>query len=545
MVAAVIAALLLAAWHSRMDLLLWAAPLVRETLDPVAPNIPIRWSTGPETAAAAPVERRPNIILILADDLGFNDVSFAGGGAADGTVPTPNIDRLAREGVAFANGYAGNASCVPSRAALMTGRYATRFGVEFTPFHGLGPRILRWMPTPGSHALPVRADRAALATMPGVASLGMPPEEVTVAEVLKSAGYYTAHIGKWHLGGEVGLRPEDQGFDDSLYMAGTLYLPRDHPEAVDARLPALIDRAGWAGGRYMAQFNGGPPFEPDGYKTDYYTEEAVKVIENNRHRPFLLCLWHHAPHNPLQAKRDDYERLGHIEDHALRVYAAMILALDRSVGRVLQALDANGLRENTLVVFTSDNGGAGYIGLPDINRPFRGWKLTHFEGGLHVPLAVRWPARIPPGSTFEHPVHHVDLFPTFAAAAGADVPSDRVLDGVDLVPFVRGEAEGPPHRTLYWRQGHHQSIRHDGWKLIRTATPARRWLFDLREDPAERADLAGAMSGKADELEALLDAWDGEQAAPLWPSVAETPILVDKTNDMQYVPGDEYIYWPN
>ena len=542
---AAIAMLLLAAWYSRLDLLFWAVPILREAFDPVPPNVPVRWQAGPMAAEALPTERPPNIVLILADDLGVNDVSFTGGGAADGTLTTPNIDALAREGVRFTNGYAANASCVPSRAALMTGRYATRFGVEFTPFFELGPRILRWMPTPEPHGLPIRFNRAALAAMPEADALGMPPEEITMAEVLQSAGYYTAHIGKWHLGGQAGMRPEHQGFHDSLYMAGTLYLPHDHPNAINARLPALIDRAGWAGGRYMAQFNSGPPFEPGGYTADYYTEEAVKVIENNRHRPFFLFLAQHLPHNPLQATRADYNQLGHIENHRLRVYAAMILALDRSVGRVLAALDANGLRQNTLVAFTSDNGGAGYIGLRDINQPFRGWKLTHFEGGLRVPLVARWPARIAPGAMFEQPVHHMDLFHTFAAAAGAEVPRDRILDGVDLVPFVRGEAEGAPHRTLYWRQGHHQSIQHDGWKLIRTAAPKRRWLFNLRADPTERTDLAAPMSDKANELETLLDAWHAEQAEPLWPSVAETPILVDKTNDMEYVPGDEYIYWPN
>ena len=539
---ALLAVLLVAAWHNRLDLILWAVPVLRETFDPVPPNVPVRWQVGPMAATASPADRPPNIVLILADDLGFNDVSFTGG--APSTLTTPNIDALARDGVAFARAYAGNASCVPSRAALMAGRYPTRFRVEFTPFFR---PFLRWMPVPDPHGLPVRIDRESMAAIPETTALGMPPEEVTIAEVLQDAGYYTAHIGKWHLGHAPGVRPEDQGFDDSLYYgtAGSLYLPPDHPGAVNARVPANIDRVGWAVARYMAEFNGGPPFEPDGYLTDYYTDEAVKVIENTRHRPFFLFLAQFTPHNPMQAARADYERLAHIEDHTLRVYAAMILALDRSVGRVLEALDANGLAENTLVAFTSDNGGAGYMGLPDINRPFRGWKLTHFEGGLRVPFAMRWPDRVEPGSTFEDPVHHVDLFATFVAAAGADVPADRTLDGVDLLPFVRGEADGVPHRTLYWRQGHHQSVRHDGWKLIRTARPERRWLFDLNEDPTERDDLADRLSAKADELETLLDTWNAEQAVPLWPSVAEAPILVDKTNDMEYVPGDEYIYWPN
>ena len=264
------------------------------------------------------------------------------------------------------------------------------------------------------------------------------------------------------------MRPEDQGFDDSLNMAGTLYLPENDPEVVNAKQENEgIDRMVWATARYAAQFNSGERFEPDGYLTDYYTDEAIKVIEANRNRPFFLYLAHWAIHNPLQASRQDYDAFPHIEDHALRVYAGMIRALDRSVGRIVQALEDNGLSENTLIVFTSDNGGAGYIGLPDINKPYRGWKLNHFEGGIHVPFMAKWPNRIEPGSVVSDPVHHFDLFQTFAAAANARVPTDRKLDGVDLLPFVRGEASGVPHRTLFWREGYQQSVLSDGWKLIR------------------------------------------------------------------------------
>ncbi|MFP6815670.1 MAG: sulfatase-like hydrolase/transferase, partial [Pseudomonadales bacterium] len=156
-------------------------------------------------------------------------------------------------------------------------------------------------------------------------------------------------------------------------------------------------------------------------------------------------------HNPLQAKKEDYDALAHIEDHRLRVYAAMIRALDRGVGRVLKALRDNGLEENTLVIFTSDNGGAGYLGLPDVNKPYRGWKLTLFEGGTHVPYFARWPAKIKPGTSFDHPVGHIDVFATAAAATGAQLPDDRVIDGVNLLPYVTGERLEAPHETLFWR----------------------------------------------------------------------------------------------
>ena len=535
-----------AAWQNRIELLVWAAPRVRAIVDPIPPNVPTNWLRGPVKASQAPEQRAPNIILILADDLGFNDVSLYNGGAGDGSVQTPNIDGIARRGVTFSNGYAANAVCAPSRAAIMTGRYSTRFGFEFTPFFKMGATIFQWMQDIEQPALPAYIDHHRLADLPEIQALGMPPEEVTIAEVLREAGYYTAHIGKWHLGATGGMRPENQGFDDSLYMRGMLYLPENHPEVVNAkREEEGIERMVWANAVYSAQFNGGEPFQPDGYLTDYYTREAVKVIEANRHRPFFLYLAHWGVHNPLQALRADYDAYSHIENHALRVYSGMIRSLDRSVERVLEALETNGLMENTLVIFTSDNGGADYIGLPDVNKPYRGWKLTHFEGGTHVPFIAQWPVRIAAGAQMTEPVHHVDLFHTIAGAAGAKLPVGVRLDGVNLLPYVQGEQTGAPHETLFWRQGHHQSVLHDGWKLIRADRPNRRWLFNLAEDPTEQVDLARRFPQRVGELEALLAAHNAQQARPLWPSVIDGPQLIDKTGAEPYGPGDEYIYWPN
>jgi arylsulfatase A-like enzyme len=537
-----------AAWHNRIELLVWGAPKLRQMINPVPENVPIAWSVGPEEATVPPGERPPNIILILTDDMGFNDISLYNGGAADGTLMTPNIDALAHEGMTFTNGYAANAVCAPSRASIMTGRYSTRFGFEFTPFPRIGATIFSWMQEIEQPTLPSFIDLDKVDALPGesYAAQGMPPEEITIAEVLKATGYYTAHIGKWHLGGTPGIRPEDQGFDDSLNLAGLLYLPEDDPDVVNAkREEDSIERMVWTTAEYAAQFNGIERFQPDGYLTDYYTREALKVIENNRHRPFFLYLAHWGIHNPLQAKRSDYDALARIEDHHLRVYAAMIRAVDRSVGEITAKLEELGLAENTLILFTSDNGGAGYIQLPDVNKPYRGWKLTHFEGGTHVPFMARWPARIAPGSTYTAPVHHVDLFHTIAAAAGASIPDDRKLDGVDLLPFLSGAAEGVPHDTLFWREGYHQSVQHRGWKLIRSDIPDKRWLFDLGSDPTEQVNLAEARPDKVAELEALLAAHNAEQAEPLWPSVMASPQLIDKHGGQPYEEGDEYIYWPN
>jgi len=543
----VLVAIVAVAWQNRIELVVWGLPKVADIVDPIGPNMPVEWQLGPTRAERVPGERPPNIILILADDMGFNDVSLYNGGAADGTVTTPNIDGIARAGVSFTNGYAANAVCAPSRATILTGRYSTRFGFEFTPFFKSGARIFQWMQDIEQPTLPTYIDHAALERLPAMADLGMPPSELTIAEVLRDAGYYTAHIGKWHLGGTKGMRPEDQGFDDSLNMRGMLYLPENDPAVVNAKRPANgIERMVWANARYAVEFNGGPPFEPAGYVTDYYTDQAVKVIENNRHRPFFLYLAHWGIHNPLQALKSDFDAFPGIEDHTLRVYAGMIRALDRGVARVLEALETNGLTDNTLVVFTSDNGGAGYIGLPDVNKPYRGWKLTHFEGGLHVPFMAKWPARIDGGTQYEYPVHHVDLFETLAAAGGAASPTDRRMDGVDLVPYVRGEKVEAPHRTLFWREGYQQTVLDDGWKLIRADLPDNaHWLFDLRTDPTERNNLAQQQQGRVEMLEALLDAHNAEQAEPLWPSITQSPQLIDKHDGQPYEPGDEYIYWPN
>ena len=545
--AGVLAVLLLlgaVAFVQREEIALALVGLMMERRLPVGPNQDVAWASGSDPLGRPPSERPPNVVLILADDLGWNDLSFGGGGVAGGTVPTPHIDSIAAEGANFRQGYAANGTCAPSRAALMSGRYGTRFGFEFTPTPPLMMTLGALRPQqPGRlrSVLPVEGAE----TVP-YDEMGMPASEITIAELLAARGYHTVHIGKWHLGRAKGMAPHEQGFAESLLMASGLYLPEDHPEVVNSKQDFdPIDRFLWAAMRFGASFNGGPAFEPDGYLTDYYTQQAVEVIEANRDRPFFLYLAHWAPHTPLQATREDYEALSHIESHRERVYAAMIRSLDRGVGRVLEALARNGLEENTLVLFTSDNGGAGYIGLPEVNHPFRGWKITLFEGGIHVPFFAKWPARIPPGAEVDAPVHHFDLFATAAAAAGAPLPDDRTIDGVDLVPFATGEASGVPHEALFWRSGASRSALVGGWKLNVSDPPGRRWLFDLRSDPTERRDLSEARPDKLAELEAALAAHDAEQAEPAWPSRLMVPVNVDKDLTQPDAPDDDYIYWSN
>ena len=544
-------------WQKRVDILVFVAPKLQDFFRPVAEHRAIEWPRGPEVANLDPNDRPPNIILIVTDDMGFNDISLYNGGAGDGSLQTPNIDALAEQGVTFTNGYAANAVCSPSRASIMTGRYSTRFGFEFTPFYRAGATIFQWMNDLNPRAIPILFDAENIDNMKPILELGLPASEITIAELLQKRGYYTALIGKWHLGSVGDMAPVEQGFDNSLELAGGLYLPENHPEVANAKVSGdPIDNMVWATGRYAVRFkpsaNGDEEFQPKGYVTDYYTDEAIKVIENNRHRPFFLYLAHWGIHNPLQASREDYDALSHIKDHRLRVYSAMIRAVDRSVARVTQSLEDNGLAENTLVIFTSDNGGAGYIGLPDINKPYRGWKLNHFEGGTHVPFMAKWPAQINAGSQLDAATHHNDIFTTIAAAAKIAVPTDRQIDGVDLLPYIRKEVAGVPHQTLFWREGHQQTVLHNGWKLIRAdqshlpqPAPQAKWLFNLAQDPTEQINLASQNGDKVAELESLLAAHNAEQMQPLWPSVFNAPQQIDKTSNEPIEEGDEFIYWPN
>lgn len=516
----------------------------------IGPPREIAWAQGPAATTGPNAARPPNIILIVADDLGYNDISTFGGGVAGGHVQTPHIDQLAAEGAIFTQSYSGAGTCAPSRAMLMTGRYPTRTGFEFTPTPDGMSRMLTRIYQSLDNGLPPPIYYPELdESKPPFSAQGLPASEVTIAEVLRERGYHTVHIGKWHLGRERGMAPHQQGFDESLLMTSGLYLPEDHPDVVNARLDFdPIDQFLWARMTFAASFNTGNEqmFRPGGYLTDYWTDEAIKVIRANRHRPFFLYLAHWGVHTPLQATREDYEAVGDIRPHRLRVYAAMLRALDRSVGRVNAALADEGLSENTIVLFTSDNGGPGYLGLPDINQPFRGWKISHFEGGIRVPLFMKWPARIAPGTRSETPVAHIDMLPTLAAAADTVTPPDVAIDGENLLPLVTGDGPGEWSReTLFWQSGHYRVVRHGDWKLQVAARPERQWLYNLADDPTEQANLAKSRPDKLAELSALLEAHQRGARAPLYPAVIEGAVAIDRTLAEQFEPGDEYIYWPN
>lgn len=510
--------------------------------DPIQPNHEVVW----KAVAAGPLsaDRPPNIILIVADDLGINDITSTGVGVANGAVPTPAIDSIARDGVKFTNGYAGNATCSPSRAAMMTGRYPIRFGFEFT---SVPVRFAKNIAQTGGHGgVPPIFHKERIKDVPPLDEMGVPASEITIAETLKGAGYRTLHIGKWHLGEGEGLRPQDQGFDDTLgmYAGAGMFLPKDDPDVVNSMQDFdPIDKFLWANLPYSVRFNGSKPFEPKGYITDYFGDEAVKAIDANKDHPFFLYLAFNAPHTPLQAKKEDYDALSGIKDHRLRVYAAMIRSLDRNVGKVLAELERQGLSDNTIVIFTSDNGGANYIGLPDINKPYRGFKATFFEGGIHVPFFMKWPGVVPAGSTSPARAMHFDVFATAMNAAHAKGPGPGVLDGVDLVALSKGQVADRP---LFFRSGPYRTVIAKDWKLQLAETPKKAWLFDLATDPLEKTNLAATRADKVKELTALLDAQDRRAAKPLWPALIEGPMWIDRPVDGKPIPkGEEYVMWSN
>jgi len=529
----------------REGLILLYAQYIRPT---PAPNRAVSWQQGPADPVPLPpgALRKPNIVVILADDLGFNDVSFYGGGVAGGLVPTPNIDSIGKGGVNFPAGYAGNATCAPSRAALITGRYATRFGYEFTPTALGFQRVVGHSDNEGPHRPIYHADREA--DVPDFRALGLPTNEITIAGMLKDSGYHTIHLGKWHLGEQPDQQPEKRGFDESLgfYAGASMFLPEDSADVVNSKQAFdPIDRFLWAALPYAVRYNGSEIFEPKGHMTDYLADEAVEAIRANRNRPFFMYLAFNAPHTPLQATREDYDALSGISDPTRRVYAAMIRQLDRAIGRVLDELRAQGLENDTLVIFTSDNGGAHYVGLDGLNSPYSGWKATFYEGGIRVPFFMRWPGVIPAGATYEAPISHFDIFATAAAAAGSAVPQDRAIDGVDLVPFVTGTRSGFPHDRLFWRSGAYVVVRQGDLKLQLEDTSGLVALYDLKADPAEKSNLAATDPAHLQALKDAVAAFQAQQAKPLWPALMEGPIPIDHPLNRTWTAEDRYIYWSN
>ena len=438
-------------------------------------------------AAAPAAEVRPNILLIVADDLGYNDVGFQGGR----DIPTPHLDRLAAAGVRCTDGYVSYPVCSPSRAGFLTGRYQQRFGYEFNP---------KWDATAVTHGLPL--------------------SETTLADSLRSAGYTTGAIGKWHLGAHPQFHPNRRGFDEyfGFLGGGHRYLPGSLVEVeVGAGKKAIVSGDAEQSSPLLRNSTEVPEV---GELTTRLGEEATASVTRHARdsNPWFLYLAFNAPHPPMQARADQLARFASIADERRRTYAAMVATVDEAVGRMLAALDATGQRERTLIFFISDNGGpmTKRNANASVNSPLRGQKGDVFEGGIRVPFLVVWPARIPAGGTYAQPVISLDILPTALAAAGATRDAKlAALDGVDLLPFLTRKNSAGPHARLFWRMdgGEAFAVREGNWKWLRTYqnTPQ---LYDLSADLGETRDLAAARPEIAARLASAAAAWNRGLIAP-------------------------------
>lgn len=464
-------------------------------------------------------EKKPNIIILLADDLGKYDISLYGGKST----PTPQIDSLAASGVTFTDGYVSSSICSPSRAGLLTGRYQERFGHEFQPGdrypkNNLEYYAFKYLINTDSWRLNPKIEYPSDAS---IATQGLPQSEITFADLAKRKGYNTAIIGKWHLGHNKGFFPLDRGFDYhyGFYQAFSLFTPEDdNPDIINHHHKDFTDKVIWGNGRVgIGQIRRDTTIIKDkAYLTETFADEAEAFIDKNKSKPFLLYVPFNAPHTPFQVRKKYYDRFPNVKDENKRVYFAMISALDDAIGRIVTKVKKEGLEENTLIIFASDNGGADYT-FATTNAPLKGGKFSHFEGGINVPFALSWKGKIKPHTVYKTPVSSLDIFSTIAAAIHSDLPKDRVYDGVDLISTVNNNKEA--HKNLYWRSGDAKAIRSGEWKLIISGKTHQQWLYNLASDKSEKTDLAQQNPAKVKELQTALQNWEKGLVKPLWPNL--------------------------
>jgi arylsulfatase A-like enzyme len=416
----------------------------------------------PDPAAAE--ARKPNIVVIVADDLGYADLGCQG--CKD--VPTPNIDSIAKNGVRFTDGYVSCPVCSPTRAGLMTGRYQQRFGHEFNG----GP------------------DQNA------PENFGLPLTETPLPQRLRKGGYATGMVGKWHLGYKAELMPTKRGFDEFFGFLGGAH--------------SYVNSNADPNNRIL---RGDKPVDEAEYLTDAFGREAVAFIDRHKGEPFFLYLPFNAVHAPMQGAKKYHDRFADIKDDKRRTFAAMLSAMDDNVGRVLAKLREEKLEENTLIVFFSDNGGPTAV-TSSRNDPLRGHKGQVWDGGIRIPFLAQWKGKLPAGKVYSRPVIALDIAPTALAAAGLPTPDDARFDGVNLLPYLKGEKDGPPHDRLFWRYGAQSAVRKGDWKLVKINGGTH--LFNLADDVGEMKDLAKDKPELLKELEADLKAWDAQLMKPLW-----------------------------
>ena len=428
--------------------------------------------------AAAPAKPKPcNLLILVADDLGYGELGCYGGK----DVPTPHLDSLARDGVRATSGYVTCPVCAPTRAALLTGRYQQRFGLEFNPGN---------------------AQRAP-------ADYGLPKDQPTLAERLAPAGYATGMVGKWHLGYRQGLRPSERGFQEFFgFLAGAhAYRPAPRAGASD---PAPADPAAGEPTGPNPILRGTTAIAEPQWLTAALAREAAAFIERHQKEPFFLYVPFNAVHAPLQAPASRVARFPNLEGKR-RTFAGMLSGLDEAVGTILDKLAACGLADATLVVFLSDNGGPTPTTTSG-NGPLRGFKAQVWEGGVRVPMLLRWPGRFTAGTVCDAPIATIDLAATMLAAGGVKAEG---LDGRDLLPYLSGASKEPPRDEVCWRYGRQRAIRQGKWKLV-TIDDGPPQLFDLEQDLGEQRDLAVDEPDVVKKLLAAWQAWDAGNQPARW-----------------------------
>ncbi len=468
----------------------------------------------------------PNIVIILADDLSLMDVSSYGGK----NVKTENIDRIAANGVRFEEGYISSPICAPSRAGLITGRYQQRFGFEINiheryPKNRLEYFVYANLMNTGNW-LVAKHDEWAVPSFEDMHKQGLPPTEFTLSELLKTKGYNTAALGKWHMGYNKTAIPVNRGFDYhyGFYEAFSLYAPVDKEDIVNQKLQDFSDPHIWGKGRSgnCAIRKNDKEIQEDGYLTNRIAEETNKWIKEHKDEPFFVYVPFSAPHTPFQATKEYYDQYAHVKSPEKRIYYAMIHALDDAVGSIMKNLEELELEENTLVIFLSDNGGATYTTAAD-NSPLKGGKMSNFEGGIRVPYLMQWKGKIPPGSIYSKPVSALDIFATSSEISKLKLPDDREYDGVNLLPYLIDSSyvDKTPHEALFWRSEYHKAIRKGDWKLIRDDMSDQTVLYNLKKDFEEKTNLAKKHPEIVKSLQADFKVWEKKLIKSNWPRVMD------------------------
>jgi len=525
--------------------------------NPILSTQNINWKTHNITNSLYKINK-PNIILIIVDDLGINDLS----------INTPNINSLYENGCKFTNAYAGHATCAPSRVSILSGKFPSNVGFEFTPFPKNLIKLYYYLKNNDIKQPIFKMNK--INKLISMENMVLPLNYTLISNTLHNYGYYNYYLGKWHIGEAQGYTPIDRGYDESLAF---LYGASMYEDVKNTSIisyfnnNSILDKILFSNLPFSISYNNGPRFKPNEYMTDYLSNNVVDIInKNNTLLPFFITLAYNAPHNPYQALLSDYNspEFNHLE-HNEKIYYSMIKAVDRGIGKIIESLKINNKYNDTIIIFTSDNGGAHYSNIKESNKPYKGFKSTFFEGGTRVPLFIQYPKIIPKNSINTKLSHHVDIYSTIMKLLNKDQIEQKEyeykIDGINLFN------ETEKHKILFWKSENYICIRYNYWKFSLSDNPNKYWLYDLKSDPTESNNLIDNLNIKdiynnltndnyilelndsntikyiACKLYKLLISYNNTAKIPLWESVIKVPIPINKNTIEDN--NDEYIYWSN